>query len=325
VEDLAVVVISTNEAHWLRPCLRTLFEHAGEISLDVVIADNQSADGTRELVEEEFPEARVVSCANHGFAHGNNRGLMTTDSRYVLFLNPDTEVVEGTLEGLVDYMDAHPEVGLAGCRQVDAQGELWPTASRFPSVRTAIGEALGPQRFRRLAARLGENELDLARYDSEFECDWTSGSFLFVRREALEGAGFLDERFFIYSEEVDLCLRIKRTGWRIRHLPQFTIVHHANKVGISPRMESQLAYARRQYALKNFGPLRRVGFLGAIGARHLVRWQAFTLLRRRAAAAAQKRALRTLVGLEPPPFGEPPPQAVRRREPVREPELQPWR
>ncbi len=311
--DLAVIVISTNEAHWLEPCLRTLFEHAGELALDVVVVDNESTDGTAELVAERFPAARTVPSANHGFAHGNNRGLMTTDARYVLFLNPDTEVLDGTLADLLAHMDAHPEVGLAGCRQVDANGELWPTARRFPSVARALGEALGPERLPLTAGRLGESELDLSRYEEELDCDWTAGSFLLVRREAIESAGYLDERFFIYSEEVDLCLRIKRAGWQIRHLPQMTIVHHAGKAGVSPRMESQLAFARRQYARKHFGPLRRAGFLAAFGFRHLVRWLAFSLRRGDPRAAAQRQALLTLVGRRKPPFGAPPSLAVRPR------------
>ena len=93
--DLAVVIVSTNEANWLEPCLRTIFEHAGDARLDVVVVDNESTDGTRELVETGFPQARVVSSENRGFGHANNRGVMTCTARYVLFLNPDTQIVEG--------------------------------------------------------------------------------------------------------------------------------------------------------------------------------------------------------------------------------------
>jgi len=241
---------------------------------------------------------------NLGFGHANNRGVMTCNSRYVLFLNPDTEVVDGTLADLVGYMDEHPEVGLAGCRQLDGEGRLCPSARRFPSVGRALGEAIGPERLPLLAARLGESELDLSRYDGELSCDWTSGSFLLVRREALQGAGLLDERFFFYSEEVDLCLRIRRSGWEVRHLPRFTIVHHGGSTESSPRMEAQMAYARSQYAAKHFGPLRRRAFVAAIGLRHLLRWAAFARRggdQRR--AEAHRRALMTLLGREEPPFG----------------------
>ncbi len=106
MDDLAVIIVSTNEARWLRPCLSTLFAHLGALRADIVVADNRSTDGTRELVESEFAAARVVTCDNYGFGHANNRALLTTNARYVVFLNPDTEIREGSFEVLVARMDA---------------------------------------------------------------------------------------------------------------------------------------------------------------------------------------------------------------------------
>jgi N-acetylglucosaminyl-diphospho-decaprenol L-rhamnosyltransferase len=316
MHDLAVIIVSTNEARWLEPCLRTLYERGGDIAMDVVIADNQSTDGTRELVETRFPEARVVTCANHGFSHANNRGVMTTDARYVLFLNPDTEIREGQMADMVAAMDARPQVGLAGVRQLTGDGELWPTIRRFPNAARALGEALASEQIGLRARWAGEREMDMAVYDTEVGCDWTSGSFMFVRREALESSGYLDERFFIYSEETDLCLRIKQAGWEIRHLPQMTIVHHADKAGISERMEAQGAYARRQYAFKHFSPAHAAAYLAAVALRYLARLLPLgpATERRAARQAAARRALLTLVGRSEPPFGDPPPAAVRARD-----------
>ena len=268
-----MIVVSHKGKHWLGPALASLFEHAGELELDVVVADNGD-DGSAEYVEASFEGARAIHCENHGFAHANNRAALSADARYVLFLNPDTEVVDGSLADLVAYMDEHPEVGLAGCRQLDGDGQLCPTVRRFPSVGRALGEAIGPERVPLGRRAWANRELDLARYERELDCDWTSGSFLLVRREALQSAGLLDERFFFYSEEVDLCLRIKQSGWVIRHLPRFTIVHHGGSTESSPRMEAQMAYARSQYAAKHFGRSARA-FVAAIGLRHLLRWAAF--------------------------------------------------
>lgn len=307
--DLCAIVVSHEGKRWLGPALSTLFEHAGEIDLDVVVVDNGS-DGSAEYVEQNFDRARAIHCANRGFAHANNRAAIDADARYVLFLNPDTEVVDGSLAELLAYLDDHPEVGLAGCRQLDSDGRLCPTARRFPSVGRALGEALGPERLPFLAARLGESELDLSRYDAELPCDWTSGSFLLVRREALASAGLLDERFFFYSEEIDLCLRIKQAGWEVRHLPHMTIVHHGGTTESSPRMEAQMAYARSQYAAKHFGPLRRRAFVAAIALRHLLRWVAFSRSGGDKRAAAHRQALLTLLGRVEPPFGAPPPPSV---------------
>lgn len=316
MRDLSVIVVSTNEGKWLRPCLGSVFEHAGRLDLDVVVADNRSTDGTRDLVRSEFPKARVVTCDNRGFAHANNRGLLTCDARYILFLNPDTEVLDGTFEELVDALDDRPEVGLAGVKQVIADGTLWPTMRRFPNVLRGFGEAFGFERWPIKPASFGERELDLDLYDVETGCDWTSGSFMLVRREAIESAGFMDERFFIYSEETDFCYRIKKAGWEIRHLPQMTILHHFVKAGINPKMEAQYTYARLQYARKNFSPVHRAAYAATLAARHGMRALApsGTPETRSARRAAARRGLRVLVGLEGPPFGTPPAHAVLSRE-----------
>jgi hypothetical protein len=308
--DLAIIIVSTNEAKWLRPCLSTLFGNAGDLSLDVVVVDNASTDGTRDLVETVFPRARVVSSENRGFAHANNRGAMSCSARYVLYLNPDTEIVDGTFAELVATMDAQPQVGLAGVRQLTADGMLWPTVRYFPSVSRALGEALGSARWPVRWRWAGECELELSAYDRELDCDWVSGSFMLARREALVGAGHLDERFFIYSEEPDLCLRIKRAGWGVRHLPTMTIIHHAGKGGVRPKMLAQDAFTRRQYAQKHFGTGYRTAYLAAVATRHLVRsarLPATTPAKREAA----RLALRTLIGRADPPFGAPPHTAVR--------------
>jgi N-acetylglucosaminyl-diphospho-decaprenol L-rhamnosyltransferase len=311
VHDLAVIVVSTNEAHWLQGCLTSVFAHQGACTLEVVVADNESTDGTAEVIAAFAPRARVVVCANRGFAHANNRALFTTASRYVLFLNPDTEVLEGTFAELVDALDERPDVGLAGVRQVTADGELYPTIRRFPNAFRALVRALLPERLPGRPS-LGERELHLDRYAEEVSCDWTSGSFMLARREALESAGYMDERFFIYSEEPDLCLRMRKAGWDVRHLPVMTIVHHAGKGGTSTKMSAQDAYTRLQYARKHFTPFHRAAYVFALALGYFIR--AWTPGREGAARrAANRAALRVLLGASEPPFGTPPRQAVALR------------
>ena len=176
----------------------------------------------------------------------------------MLLLNPDTEIVHGTFGELVELLDARPQVGSGGgapdhCRR----RRSGPRSAAFPASRAHWARRFFSERWPINPAWAGERVLDWGAYEREGECDWTSGSFMLARREALLSAGLLDERFFIYSEEPDLCLRIKRAGWQVRHLPQMTIVHHAGKGGLRPRMVAQDAYTRKQYARKHFGPARR--------------------------------------------------------------------
>jgi GT2 family glycosyltransferase len=310
--DLAVILVSTNEAQWLRACLPTVFAHAGGATLDVIVVDNESTDGTRELVEGAFPNVRLITCRNRGFAHANNRGLKVTNAPYVLFLNPDTEVVSGTFADLLAHLAEQPNIGLVGVRQLTSDGVVYPTIRRFPTLIRMLGEAFASERLPWRASWLGERELDPDAYERETQCDWTSGSFMLARREAIESAGFLDERFFIYSEETDFCLRIVRSGWEIYHFPYLTIIHHAGKGGFNPRMASQEAYARRQYLSKHYGPIGMAVGIGALTLRYAFRAIGGGRDKEvnQARRAASRNAVATLFGLKEPPFGPPPRQAV---------------
>ena len=312
MDDIAIITVSTSEAHWLRPCLSTVFAHMGDVSADVVVVDNESRDGTADVVETEFPDARVVPSRNHGFSHANNRGLMTCDARYVLFLNPDTEIVEGTFEDLVRAMDARPTVGLIGVRQVTPDGRIDKTIRRFPNALRALGDSFATERLPRRPRWLGERELDRSVYDREVDCDWTSGSFMLARREAIESAGFLDERYFMYSDETDFCRRIKTAGWEIRHLPSMTIIHHEGKAGIKPSIESLIASSRMLYARKHFSPAHRLLYFGAVllGA-SLRSVYGGSGERGRRLKAANRRKVATLLGRAPVPFGPPSRYSVR--------------
>ena len=173
---------------------------------------------------------------NHGFSHANNRALMTCDARYVLFINPDTEILEGTFAELVAMMDERPD-GRPGRRAARSRGtaRLDTTIRHFPNALRALGEALAAERLPEPPALARRARARSRGLRTEIACDWTSGSFMLARREALESAGLLDERYFMYSDETDFCRRIKLAGWDIRHLPQMTIVHHEGKAGVKPQ------------------------------------------------------------------------------------------
>jgi GT2 family glycosyltransferase len=280
--DLSVVVTAMNEAHWLKALLPTIAAHHGAIDFEVVVADIESTDETRAVVSE-FPFARAVPVINKGYSHANNVAVATTDARYVLYLNADTEITEGTLEALLAAMDERPSVGLAGVRQRTQHGAVYPTMRRFASPQRRLAEAFWCER---LAPSLGQRVLELEVYDREVSCDWTVGSFMLVRREALESAGWLDERFFFTAEEQDFCLRLRRAGWDIRHLPQMTIVHHVGKRVANPRFAQQYAHAEMQYAAKHFGGLGMRAYQAALALNHLLRLASPSSDRRRAARAA---------------------------------------
>jgi N-acetylglucosaminyl-diphospho-decaprenol L-rhamnosyltransferase len=307
---VSVIVVSYNSADWLRRCLPSVIEHAGCVGLEIVVVDSGSTDDTAE-VASQATHTRLLRCENRGFAYANNRALLTVDSEWILFLNPDTEIVEGTLGDLVATMQRRPGVGVVGVRQETGERELYPTIRRFPTASRYVFEALGSERFPFRASCLGERELDVRVYQREVSCDWMTGSFLLARREALLGAGFFDERFFLYCEEADLCLRIRQAGWEIRHIPQMTIIHHANKAGWNARLRAQEAYARAQYVDKHLSGIRRVVARTALSFGYGVRALATSGTNGSSDRHdAEKAAFRATLGLDPPPFLQPPGQAL---------------
>ena len=304
-----MIVVSANSAGWLRPCLTTLLERAGEIDLDVVVVAAGCSDETVALVEEEFPRVRTISCENRGFAYANNQALRTVDAPdWVLLLNPDTEILEGTLAELIERASARPSLGLVGVRQLTSDGELFPTIRRFPGAVRSLFEALGSERLPVRASWLGERELDLSVYERDVACDWTTGSFMLVRWTAFQSAGFMDERFFLYCEETDLCLRIKQAGWEVRHLPWLTILHHAGKETANLRMHAQAAFAKRQYYEKHFPPFQRLAATSALALGYALR--AGLGGRAPGRRRSSQAALATLLGFRSPPFGAPPQLAL---------------
>jgi len=297
VPDLAVIVVSHDQERFLPRCLSTLRGQAQGLSLEVVVVDNGATGAAAELVERDFPQARAIVSENRGFAHACNLAATNCDAPWLLFLNPDTEVLEGSLAELVAGLA--PGTGIVGVRQLDDRGELIPTMRLFPSAARALGDSLGLERVPRRPNWLGERELRLERYDREFEGEWTIGSFMLVRREAFDAAGGFDERFFLYSEEVDLCLRVRRAGWKVVHSPDVTIRHHGNaERPLDARLQTQLAWARLQYADKNLPAASRPVFRGALLLRYGLR-SLHGETRRRGAARA---ATALLLGRRPPPF-----------------------
>jgi GT2 family glycosyltransferase len=308
--DLVVIIVAHNPGPLIRRALDSLWGPLGELDAEVLVVDN-GTDGTGDLIKSAYPRVGVIKSPNLGFAHGNNAGLRVTDARHVLLLNPDTEILQGSLESLVETLDRDPMVGLVGVRQELPSGDVARTMRRFPSPLRAFGEALGSERLPVRASWLGERELDPGSYRQERDCDWVSGSFMLIRGEALNAVGWLDERFFLYSEETDLCRRIKAAGWQVRYTPTVTILHHEGDSGIVPELESQLVYSRLQYAQKHFSRPARTAFRVALLLRYLLRAAVRGRSRDEGSGGAVARAgLKTALRGGPPPLREPPATAL---------------
>jgi N-acetylglucosaminyl-diphospho-decaprenol L-rhamnosyltransferase len=299
--DLEVVIASHCDEPWLEPCLKSLETAAGDCAYRATIVEN----GGTSVSLPESCHGRLLYMQNLGFAAANNAGAAVSDADFLLFLNPDTELASGTLELLVASMRKRPDVGLLAVRQVSSDGRLWPSLHRFPSVRRALAQSFASERWPAFGRRLGERVLDSDRYSRGGPFDWTTGAALAVRRDAFEAAGGFDERFFLFSEETDLCKRIQELGWKAHLEPDIAFIHHAGKAGVQPQREAQMAHARLQYARKHFSRPAAAAYHAILLFHHLLRFAAlrFTGPTRSSSASASVLALRVLIGRAQPPFG----------------------
>ena len=222
--DVSIISLSWNVRDLLRACLRSL--PLDDPTIEVIVVDGGSADGSPEMVRAEFPTVRLLARAeNLGYSRGNNLGLAAAGGRYLFVLNPDTEVRPGCVRTLADYLDGHPEVGVAGPQLLFDDGSVQASRRRFPTLATAFFESTWLQRWapRGLLARYYADDLPGG---APHEVDWLVGAALCVRREAYAQVGGLDEGFFMYSEELDWQRRMRAAGWRCVYVPAAQVVHH---------------------------------------------------------------------------------------------------
>jgi GT2 family glycosyltransferase len=218
--DLTLSIISADNLDLLLPCLQSVFESTRDITLEVYVVDNASNDGTAAAVQAEFPQVAVIrNETRQGFSTNNNLVLHRGRGRYLMLLNDDTVVLEGTLDRMVHFMDAHPEVGASGSFLLNPDGSFQPAFSYFPHP---LIEALWP------AANWSYRSARKAT--APFKVDSVCGASMLVRRQAIEQVGPLDIAFDpIYSEEVDWCYRIEQAGWQIYSLPSARIIHYGGQ------------------------------------------------------------------------------------------------
>ena len=259
--DLSIVIVNWNVRELLRRCLHSIMSSlqlpASNFQIETIVVDNASSDGSVAMVEGEFPQVRLIANSeNVGFTVGNNQGIAASQGRYILLLNPDTEIVGDTPTTMVEYMDHHPQVGALGPQLLNPNGSIQSSRRRFPTLATAFLESTVLQQWfpRNRATR---HYYITDRPDDEVqEVDWVTGACLLVRRETVEQVGLLDEGFFMYSEELDWCRRMKAQGWKVIYLPTARVVHHGAQSSEQVKSFQHVQFQRSKirYFRKHHGP-----------------------------------------------------------------------
>ncbi len=225
--DISIIIVSRNTRELLRACLRSIHEHHNGYTVETIVVESDSHDGTAAMVRAAFPEVILLEPGeNTGFARGNNLGIKRACGDAVLLLNPDTELTAGTLAALHHALLADPTVGVVGPLLRYPDGTIQPSRRRFPTLATALVESTVMQEW-------WPNHPALARYyradmpdDVAQDVDWLVGACLLARRVVFTAVGLLDERLFLYAEEPEWCWRVRQAGWRVRFVPEAELRHH---------------------------------------------------------------------------------------------------
>jgi N-acetylglucosaminyl-diphospho-decaprenol L-rhamnosyltransferase len=231
--DLTIVILNYNTREHLRACLHSLLTEGstslsgGSLEAEVIVVDNASTDGSAEAAANEFAWARLIrSPRNGGFAFGNNQALSSARGRAILLLNPDTLMPRGAIGRLLGSLDDHPEAGIIGPKLLRPNGSMHLACRRsFPTPSSAFYRLSGLARLFPSSPRFGQYNLTFIDPDVPIEVDAVCGACMLVRRDVLGQVGLLDERFFMYGEDLDWCLRTRQAGWTVRYEPG-VVVHH---------------------------------------------------------------------------------------------------
>lgn len=233
--DVGIVIVNWNTSALLKRCLETVFASQG-VAFRVIVVDNNSPDDSVNMVQQFFPQVELIaSPTNDGFSTANNKGLAQfgfgqphrpDTPRYALLLNPDTELPPDALANMVAYMDADPTIGAAGPKLLLPDGNLDLACRRsFPSPMVSFYRFIGLSKIFPKSQRFGKYNMTYLDPDVETEVDSVVGAFMMVRREAIDRAGLLNEKFFMYGEDLDWAYRIKQAGWKILYNPAVTVLH----------------------------------------------------------------------------------------------------
>lgn len=260
--DLSIIIVSYNTKEFLRKCINSIFESSGSFTLELIVVDNASRDGTVEdlrglgkkikIIENKQACSLVIleNSINLGFSRANNQGIKIAKGRYLLFLNPDTQVYPNTLAYMVKFMDKKggtKNVGAATCKIILPNGKLDESAHRgFPTPWNALSHFSGISRIFPRSKIFSGYHLGWMDLSKEHEIDSLGGSFMLVRREAGDQVGWWDNDYFFYGEDIDFCYRLKEKGWKIFYIPQVKTLHYKGVSSGIKRESADLTTAKKQ-------------------------------------------------------------------------------
>jgi len=280
---LSIIIVNYNAKKLLQKCLRSVYTETKHVPFEVWVVDNNSTDTSGTMVRQNFPRVNLIeNKENAGFAKANNQAIARCSGDYILLLNPDTLILQNAIEKTLDFMDGNPTVGICGCKVLNEDGTLQLACRRsIPTPGVAFFRLTGLSKLflnSKIAAKYNLTYLDP---DSPHQVDVISGAFLMIRRKVVDVIGLLDERFFMYGEEMDWCLRAKKTGWTVMYYPSAEIIHYKGECSRFNHRKASFEFYRSMYLFhkkhfaENYNPFTNIIIYTGIFLKALTSWRSF--------------------------------------------------
>lgn len=277
--ELSIVIVNWNVKEPIAECLSSLATIEAP-KIEVIVVDNASTDGSIQMLQKKFPWVKLIANQdNKGFAKACNQGIKISEGDYILLLNPDTVVPEGALEPLLSFAKDHPEAGVIGPKILNTDGSVQQSVRSFPSFWNQTVIQLKLHRIFRNSKIIQEYRMANFPYDSVQSVDQVMGAAFLIPKTVIEKIGALDERYFVWFEEVDFCLTVKRAGLDVLFCPNTNIIHKQGQSFfqlVSTNRQRMMNDSMRKYFFKNHGFLHGAWFTAlhpiSIGLAYLVQW-----------------------------------------------------
>jgi len=229
--DISIVIISWKMKDLLQSCLQSIYKFTKEVKPEIIVIDNNSQDGTLEMIEKEFPEIILIkNNENRGVAPARNQGIAIAQGKYVLILDADVEIIENSILKLFEFMETNPECGIVGSKLVSTDRQLQFSCKRFPSLLSFIFRRLEHFNFVKNSKTLRYHTMQDWDHKEIQEVDYLIGACQFIRVDVIAKIGMYDDKIFYGPEDIDYCLRIWRAGWKVMYYPNTQIVHHEQRI-----------------------------------------------------------------------------------------------
>jgi len=247
--DLSLIIVSYNTKEFLKGCIESIYKTTKNINFEIIVVDNASSDGTIEILKKLQTEnfQLIENKENLGFSKANNLGVKKAQGRYLLFLNPDVVVHAEALEGMVKFMDEHEDAGAATCKLIMPNGQIDDASHRgFPTPWNAFAHFSGLAKVLGKTKLFGGYNLGFKDFTKTHEIDALAGAFMLVRRKAGEEAGWWDEDYFFYGEDIEFCYILKQAGWKIYYVPEYSTLHYKGVSGGLKKVSRDITTASKE-------------------------------------------------------------------------------